>query len=205
MTLSRRFVSGLAAATALLGAAALPARAAEGDKSIGAATAKVTVIEYASVTCSHCAAWNAEVFPAFKAKYVDTGRARYVLRELPTQPAPVATAGFLVARCAGAKYFTVIDALMKTQATLFESGDAHAWLLQAGAVGGLTEAEVKACVEDEAAVTAFNARIEKNLAEYEVSGTPTVFVNGKVVGAGEIDLATLEAAITAAEQAKRGK
>src|SRR5690606_7904485 len=102
-------LAGLALASALVGSGAW---AADGDMAIGPAKAKVTVIEYASVTCSHCADWSTNVFPAFKQKFVDTGRVRFVLRELPTQPPELATAGFLVARCAGpAKYFTVVDAL----------------------------------------------------------------------------------------------
>ena len=76
--------------------------AVEGDMALGAPEgAKVTVVEYASVTCGHCAAWQEQVYPEFKAKYVDTNQVRYVFREFPTAPEAVAVAGFLVARCAG--------------------------------------------------------------------------------------------------------
>ncbi|MEY4256174.1 MAG: hypothetical protein RLZZ141_1401 [Pseudomonadota bacterium] len=76
------------------------------EMSMGKADAKVTVIEYASASCSHCATFNAEVFPAFKTKYVDTGRVKYVFREFITPPAELAAAGFLTARCGGKdKYF----------------------------------------------------------------------------------------------------
>src|SRR5579871_3142309 len=78
------------------------------DMTLGSPKAKVTVIEYASASCPHCARFNNEVFPAFKAKYVDTGRVFYVFREFLTEPASLAAAAFLTARCAGkGKYFGV--------------------------------------------------------------------------------------------------
>ena len=71
------------------------------DMTLGSPKAKVTVIEYASLACSHCAHFNNEVFPEFKAKYIDTGKVRYVYREFYTPPVEVAAAGALIARCAG--------------------------------------------------------------------------------------------------------
>ena len=76
----------------------------------------VTVVEYASVTCPHCALWQKNTWPAFKAKYVDTNKVRYVFRELPTGPVNVAVAGFMIARCAGEdKYFDVVHNIMASQ------------------------------------------------------------------------------------------
>ena len=76
------------------------------DMSLGNPAAKVTVMEFASLGCPICAKWNNEAFPAFKAKYIDTGKVHYVLKEFSTGDAPVAAAGFLLARCAGKeKYF----------------------------------------------------------------------------------------------------
>src|SRR5688572_8278560 len=112
---TRRLALTLAAAAALLAACGQgggDAQVASDDMVMGKADAPVTVIEYASVTCSHCANFNATVFPAFKAKYVDTGQVKYVLREFLTPPVPIAAAGFLIARCAGPdKYFGVVDAI----------------------------------------------------------------------------------------------
>jgi protein-disulfide isomerase len=178
-----------------LSAAGSAARAAPDDMSLGDPKAKVTVIEYASVTCPHCAKWNAEVFPAFKAKYVDTGKVRYVFREIPTQPGELAIAGFLVARCAGAKYFEVIDALMGDQQTLYRTGDGRSWLMQAGAKAGLSADQVKACVLDKTAQQAFDDRYEANVKELKIDGTPTFFVNGKMLASGELSLDTLDKAL----------
>jgi len=76
-----------------------------GDHAIGNPDAKVTVVEYASVTCGHCANWHTSVYPEFKAQYVDTGKVRYVFREFPTPPQRLAHTGFLIANCADENKF----------------------------------------------------------------------------------------------------
>jgi protein-disulfide isomerase len=198
--ITRRLV--IAAAGLLALAATGPAaHAATGDMSLGNQKAKVTVVEYASVTCPHCAKWNAEVFPAFKAKYVDTGKVRYVFRELPTPPIPVAAAGFLVARCAADKYFDVVDALMRDQDKLYETRDARGWLVRGGEKGGLSEERVIACATDEAAAKELDARVDAHMKADKVDGTPTFFVGGKKV-VGEVTLEALDKAIQPALAAK---
>jgi len=188
----------LRTAAVLLAAMALApaAKAADsGEKSMGKPSAKVTVIEYASVTCPHCGRFNNEVFPAFKAKYVDTGKVLYVFREFPTDPAQLAAAGFLIARCAPAdQYFPVLDALFHGQDKLYQTQDAKTWLLEAGKVGGMDEAKVQACIEDKAALEAFNTRVEAAFNVAKIQSTPT-FVIGKTKLEGEQTLAALSAAI----------
>lgn len=168
----------------------------EGEMSQGAADAPVTVVEYASVTCGHCANWHATVYPEFKRRFIDTGRVRFVFRELPTAPATVSIAGFLMARCAGPDhYFDVVDDLMTEQRAVI--GNPRALLVAIGARHGLTEAEFDACMTDEAAYNAMQARIDAALAS-GVNGTPTFFVNGTQTNG--VTLAELEAAIVAAER-----
>jgi protein-disulfide isomerase len=200
---SVRFASVLAALLAAAGGAGAGAAAGsggEGDVALGASTAPVTVIEYASVTCPHCARWDSEVFPVFKRKYVDTGKARYILREFPTEPEEWAEAGFMVARCAGpAKFFDVVEAFMAGQKTLFETHDGRAWLLKGGAVAGLSAPQVEACLKDVNGQKAMAARIEANDKAFKVEGTPTFFVNGKLAGDGELSLTELDKAIAAAQ------
>ncbi|WP_374469721.1 DsbA family protein, partial [Phenylobacterium sp.] len=172
--------------------------AAPGDMSLGDPKAKVSVVEYASVTCSHCAAFNAEVFPAFKAKYVDTGRVRYTLKELPTPPQQVAVAGFLLARCNGAtpdRYFKVVDEVMRSQPR-WKAGAIKPILQEIGRANGVSDAQFDACLTDEAQLAAMEARIERAVREDGVQGTPTFFVNGKPVDVHT--LADLDAAIAAA-------
>ncbi|MFN3584099.1 DsbA family protein [Phenylobacterium sp.] len=171
------------------------------DMSLGDPNAKVKLVEYASVTCSHCAKFNEEVFPQFKAKYIDTGKVHYTLKEFLTPPEQVAAAGFLVARCAGKdKYFTVVDALFRSQQEMFQSGDLRGGLLRVAQSAGMTEAQFNACIQDEAALKALNARVEKAIRQDGVSATPTFVVNGKKLAEGEVTLAQLDAAVAEASK-----
>ena len=168
----------------------------DGDMAKGAPEgAKVTVVEYASITCAHCATWQATVWPEFKAKYVDNNKVRFVFRELPTPPIDAATAGFLVARCAGEdKYFDVVHQLMSTQQELFTNG-ARDWLLRTAQAAGLSEDQFNTCVTDKDGIAAMEKRV---LAARDagVTGTPAFFVNGTQVGEGGT-LAALSTAIDA--------
>ena len=90
------------------------------DMTLGDPNAKVKIVEYASLTCSHCGKFNNEVFPEFKKKYIDTGKVHYTFKEFLTPPNEVAAAGFLTARCAGKdKYFNVTDAIFHAQEEMF--------------------------------------------------------------------------------------
>ena len=169
--------------------------AVAGDMALGAPEgAKVTVVEYASVTCGHCAQWQRDVWPQFKARYVDTNKIRYVFREFPTPPAEVAAAGFLLARCAGEdKYFEVVHELMASQQEMQSVGPRPV-LLRVAASAGLNEQQFSTCVNDEAALAAFDARV-RAAQDAGVSGTPTFEVNGTRVV--DSSLSGLAAAIDA--------
>lgn len=169
------------------------------DMVLGDPNAKVTVIEYASVACPHCATWNAEVFPAFKAKYIDTGKVRWTYHEFLTPPEAVAAAGVLVARCAGKdKYFSVIDALFHSQEEMYRTGDARGTLLKVAQSAGMTEAQFNACVQDEAAAKALNDRVQAAQKDRNITSTPTFYVNGKKLKEGELSMQELEAAVAGA-------
>jgi protein-disulfide isomerase len=153
--------------------------AAEGDMALGAAEgAKVTVVEYASVTCGHCAAWQEETWPAFKAAYVDTNKVRYVLRELPTPPANVAVAGFMIARCAGPdKYFEVVHGIMGSQREWQAGANPRDTLFRVGNGAGLSNQQIETCIKDPEGLKAAEARSEAAV-KAGVTGTPAFFVNG---------------------------
>jgi len=187
-------------------AAALPAAAApaaDADMSLGNPDARVTVIEYGSASCTHCAHFNNDIFPAFKAKYVDTGRVRYVFREFLTEPVSVAAVSFLIARCAGKdKYFSVLDAVFHAQADIYKTGDADTALRKIAKDAGLSEAQTNACLSDQAAIDALNARVKGYIDNDKITGTPTFFVDGeRMEGVQTLD--KLDAAIARAE-AKAG-
>ena len=170
------------------------------DMSMGSPAAKVTVIEYASVACSHCAAFNNDVFPAFKAKYVDTGKVRYVAREALTGDTSIAVAGFLIARCAGKdKYFKVVEAIYRNQmAIMGPGGEPKAGFLAIARSAGMTDAQFEACVTNQKAMDEVQARWTKYATEDKVTSTPTFFVNGKMLPPGETTLVKLDAAIAEA-------
>ncbi|MCI3131339.1 DsbA family protein [Phenylobacterium aquaticum] len=201
---SRRFL-----AVAMLGALALAgcskgASTNADDMTMGDPKAKVEMVEYASASCSHCARFNNEVFPAFKAKYIDTGKVHYTLKEFLTPPQELAAAGFLTARCAGKdKYFSVLDAIFKAQNEMFQTGDMRGVLLRIAQSSGMTEQQFNACITDEAALKALNARVEKAAKDAKITGTPTFFINGKQVASGEVSLEQLDTAVAAANAAAK--
>lgn len=161
--------------------------AAEGDMALGAAEgAKVTVVEYASVTCPHCAAWQVSTWPAFKAAYVDNKKVRYVFRELPTPPANVAVAGFMIARCAGEdKYFDVIHGIMASQSEWQAGVNPRDTLFRVGNGAGLNNQQIDACIKDPENLKASEARSQAAF-KAGVNGTPAFFVNGvQVISPGE--------------------
>jgi protein-disulfide isomerase len=180
------------------GKAATPPPAPPTEFSMGSPKAKVQVVEYASLSCPHCARFNAEVFPAFKAKYVETGEVRYTLREMLTPPAELAAAGFLLARCAGpGKYFKVVDEVFRSQSRWTEGASVKPIFVEIAKNNGLTEAQFDACVSNEASLKALSERVQAAV-NAGVSATPTFFVNGKKVHEGEMTLEDLDAAIAAA-------
>ncbi len=173
------------------------------DMTLGNPNAKITVVEYASVACPHCAKWNEEVFPAFKAKYIDTGKINYVAREALTGEPRLANAGAMLARCAGKdKYFQVTDAIYHAQKSIFTTGDIRGELLTIAQSAGMSEDQFNACLTDENAAKSAE-RIDKSMKADKIQGTPTFIVNGKKVGGeegGEATLAQLDAAIAEASK-----
>jgi len=195
--LTRRTALMLAAAGALTLAACnqgASAGSSTGGTNVGKADAPVTLTEYASVTCGACAAWDKQVWPAFKAKYVDTGLVRYELREFLTPPTQVSAAGWLLADCApDDKYLQVVHAIFEAQPEMGQTGDYRGILQRIGAQAGLNQQQFEACVTNEDAQVALNERVEAAV-KRGVQGTPTFFINGKKFE-GTPTLEGLEAAI----------
>ncbi|WP_427788938.1 DsbA family protein [Brevundimonas diminuta] len=163
------------------------------DRVLGRADAPVTVIEYASFTCNHCAAWTKDVLPQFKARYIDTGKVRLVFRDMPTPPAQIAAVAAGIGRCAApGRFFDVAHSLMSGQAAAFEKGDGTDWFAAAIAVSGRTQEQIETCLKDPATTRALQAEVDGAVAA-GVTGTPSFFVNGKRVA--DPSLASLSAAI----------
>ncbi len=196
------FAAGLALSLGLAACGPKGGAVTSEDMRLGNPKADVTVIEYASASCVHCAAWDKDVWPAFKAKYVDTNQVNYVFREFITSPPQLAAAGFLLARCAGKdKYFGVLDQVFRAQDEVFRTGDMRGPLVAVAAQAGLSEDQFNKCVGDEKALNELNARVETYSRDEQINSTPTFVVNGTKLE-GEQTMAAMDAAIAAARAKK---
>lgn len=155
-----------------------------GDMSMGPDDAKVTVIEYASATCPHCAKFHKDVFPLLKAQYIDTGKIRFVFREYPLNDP--ALAAFMIARAAPREaYFTLIGTLFDTLETWAQDPAAGLWNIAQQA--GFTKEKFDATLKDEALARKILA-IRADGEKFGVDGTPCFFINGeKLSGEQTID------------------
>jgi len=148
-----------------------------GDAVQGAADAKVTIIEYASLTCSHCAAFHQNTYPELKKRYIDTGKVRFILREFPLDP--LATAGFMLARCDEGKYYPVVDMLFQQQkAWAFTEKPLDA-LRQMMRQAGFSQEKFDSCLKDQKLYDAVNAVKNRGMDTFKVDSTPTFFINGQ--------------------------
>lgn len=154
------------------------------EMALGAADAPVTVIEYASLTCPHCARFHTEVFGKVKANYIETGKVRFIVRDVYFDR--YGLWGAMVARCGGGeRYFGITDILFKRQAEWSRKenpADVVAAIYEIGRQAGLTDAEMEACTQDQAWAEALVAEFQKNMEADKVEGTPTFFINGEKHG-----------------------
>lgn len=153
-----------------------------GDMALGPKDAPVTIVEYASMTCPHCAAFTRDVFPKLKEAYIDTGKVRFIFREFPLDQAALAASA--TARCIAkddsAKYFTLVDIIFKQQADL--ASDPFATITRIGKQAGFSEAMIKSCIQDD-------PKVQKGILDdrqyandtLKVNSTPSFFVNGTLV------------------------
>jgi protein-disulfide isomerase len=154
------------------------------DIAIGSAKAPVTITEYSSMSCPHCAAFGQNVFPMLRSKYIDTGKVRFVFREFPLDIK--AAAASILARCAGKgdpeKYLGAVETLFKLQERLItQTKDT---LIYVGKLNGMSEQEVETCEKDQAQFDKLTADQQYAHQELKVTSTPTFFLNGvRVQGA----------------------
>lgn len=148
------------------------------EKTFGSPTAPVTVIEYASLTCHHCMNFHTKTWPAFKAKYVDTGKVRFIAREFPLDP--LSAAGFMLARCADEdKWYAIVDMLYRTQEGWAHSQKPLDALTQTMKQAGFSQEKVEACLQREDLFQGVKQTQERASKEFGVNSTPTFFINGE--------------------------
>lgn len=214
-TLTRRQILVAAAALAPLLALGLPRFAAAQstptlpdvpEMSLGAASAPLTVVEYAMFSCPHCADFNRDVFAKVKSDYIDTGKVRWVFREVYFNKPGLWAA--MIARCAPQdRYFGIADAIFSTQVGGWMTDTAGnvlgddammAGLYRIGRQAGLSDAQMDKCMQDRGFAEALVATYQKNAAADGIDSTPTFLMNGKKVGSGYMPWEDFKAKLDAA-------
>lgn len=185
---TRRTVAALLVAAALPlsfalvgagGARAQDAAEPLADKVLGDPEAPVTIIEYASMTCPHCADFHASVFPLLKEEYIDTGKAKFVLREFPLDEFAAATA--MLARCSDERYYDVVDLFFETQRQWAVREGAYDQIRSLALQAGFTGETFEACLRDQALLDGINAVKDEGYRTMNVTSTPTLIVDGEKV------------------------
>jgi protein-disulfide isomerase len=169
------------------------------DHALGDPAAPVTIVEYASLTCHHCEAFHKEVWPALKEKFVDTGKVRFILREFPFDTP--GAAGFMLARCAKENRNEVVDLLFRNADSWAHSNRPLNALAEVMREAGMERPAFEQCLRDQALLEAIEAAQKRAHERFEVSQTPTFFVNGRR-HVGILTLERLEQMIEAAESAR---
>lgn len=148
-----------------------------GEITLGDPSAPVTVIEYASMTCSHCAHFQETTFTPFKEKYIDTGKVYFIFREFPLDP--LATAAFMLARCLPKdRYLPLVDILFRQQKNWAFVDDPSGALLNIVKQAGFTQETFNACLTNQEILDGVNWVKNRGSEKFEVSATPTFFING---------------------------
>jgi protein-disulfide isomerase len=159
------------------------------ELSLGKADAPVTIIEYASMTCPHCAHFHKTVYPILKEKYIDTGKVRFIFREFPLDD--LAVAASMLARCAGGtgsnasseKSLALIDVLFNAQ-DKWAVRQPIPPLLQIAKQAGMTQASFDECLKDQKLYNDILAIRQRGSDSFKVESTPTLFINGKMQKGG---------------------
>jgi protein-disulfide isomerase len=149
------------------------------DMTLGSAKAPITIVEYSSLTCSHCAAFAENVFPMLQSKYIDAGKVRFVSREFPLEVK--AAAASMLARCAAngdpSKFFDATTMLFRQQQDLIERTTETLTVI--GGKFGMNQAAVESCIKDDATLDKLQADQNFAYRELNVDATPTFFINGE--------------------------
>jgi protein-disulfide isomerase len=164
------------------------------DIPLGSESAPVTIIEYASMTCPHCAAFEVGVFPKLKEKYIDTGKVRFIMRLFPTPPVELSTAAFMLARCGGAdKFYPLIETLFQQQEK-WVVRNPIAPLFAIARQAGFTQQSFETCINDKALLNKVQQMSNTAASKFKVESTPTFFINGQKF-AGEMPIDQFDKAI----------
>jgi protein-disulfide isomerase len=160
-----------------------------GDMSLGEANAPVTIIEYASMTCPHCAHFHETTYPELKKKYIDTGKVRFIFREFPLDQ--LAAAAFMLARCGNKdRYFPMIEILFQQQRDWVVQRPLQP-LMAITKQAGMSEQEFNECLKNQQVLDGIEEVRQRAAQKFNVQSTPTFFINGKLFR-GAVTMTELE-------------
>ncbi len=149
------------------------------DKVMGSPSASVTIIEYSSLTCSHCAAFQTATLPQLRTAYLDTGRARLIYRDFPLDGASMSAS--MIARCSGDRFFAVIDLLYRAQDTWTRASDVIGALKQTVAPAGMTAGDVDTCLAQTALRDGIAGIYTAGQAQYGIRAVPTFIIDSRKI------------------------
>jgi protein-disulfide isomerase len=150
------------------------------DRVLGNEKAPITIVEYASPSCTHCAHFYREDFPTFKKKYIDTGKVRFIMRGLPLSP--TAASAFALARCqSDDKYYPTIELLFEQQKNWASAKPKSKALFAVAKQVGFTRKSFKACMADKKLSQAIDDEVQKAKVKFGVKSLPTFFINGQMM------------------------
>jgi protein-disulfide isomerase len=184
--------------------AAAPALAADADsfaidRVLGKADAPITIIEYASTTCGHCATFHKSTLPEIKKNWVDTGKAKLIYRDFPTGPAGLSVGASMIAHCSGPdRYFGVLGLIMENQDKWMRAENPLDSLKKLVRFAGMTGADVDACLTRQDLAKDIQDRAQAGSKKYDIESTPSLLINGKLI-VGARDYADFDKALKAAQ------
>ncbi|PYB77135.1 MULTISPECIES: DsbA family protein [Rhizobium] len=167
------------------------------EMTLGDPNAPVKIIEYMSMTCPHCAHFHETTFDAIKTKYVDSGKAYFVLREFPFPQDTASLAAFMLARCTTEdKFFPFVSMFLKQQRAWAapDNGDVRSAMLQLSKLGGFTQETFDACLTNAKLAGDVSAVRDRGAQEFGVNSTPTFLINGKAYS-GDMSVDSMSALI----------
>lgn len=160
--------------------AAAPAQEASAFNVMGNPQAAVTLTEFASLTCPHCANFHQNYLPAIKKDFIDTGKVKLVFNDFPLDG--LAMAGSMLARCAGEKrYFGFIDVLFRSQPTWSRAQNPRQALMQVARLGGISDADFEACIANQEVMGGIQKSTADATREHGITSTPSFLIDGKLV------------------------
>jgi len=164
------------------------------ERTLGPENAPVTLVEYASMTCPHCAAFHNDVVPVLKSRYVDQGRMRLIFRAFPLNPLDSGVA--MLARCSPAeRFFSVIEVYFQQQRTWLSGNDPVAGILAIARQVGFTQETFETCLRNQGLLDSIQAVRDAGAQRFGINSTPTLFINGQMFR-GALSIAQVEAVIT---------